>query len=266
MPRETHRLHLMQASMQWRDTDAQTRADFDRILTRGADVIGMTEVSERNRNLRLLRDAAKPTGYQVFNDAAEEGFAGGETAIAVRKNLDVRSHGAELVNEPEAGKPPAAGHSARLIQWVEVIWEGNRVFVFEAHWVTGFGRRPSRTEKHRKMTDAIIELVQRNGRGTRLAFFMGDVNLDEETDRGRRQAATHARFTEAGLTTVWDELAVYPGTHGNAKTGGTIDIIGSYDPDRRVSADSVRVWRKLNSDHLQVSAWYDVLAPHKPIR
>jgi hypothetical protein len=56
------------------------------------------------------------------------------------------------------------------------------------------------------------------------------------------------------LTSCWDELGRYPDTAGRL----TLDVVGSFDPDSRVSCLRARRWHKLASDHVAVSAWYQV--------
>ena len=59
------------------------------------------------------------------------------------------------------------------------------------------------------------------------------------------------------LTSAWDELGIYQNTgHGN------IDVIASYDRDRRVRAEHIQAFPDsdfpLATDHFLVEAWYRV--------
>ena len=233
------------ASQQWPDSDAQTASDIDKALAPGKPVVTFTEVSKNNGNLPILRRAARKHGYRVF-------FEGGEVAIAVKRGIEIIDSGATLVNPAQAGKPPTIGHSRRYALWVKIRYEGEVIFVVTAHWVTGFATDADRREKHEKMSREIVRLVRENGKGANLAFFSGDINAPD------RKAPTpgYAILTAGGLTTCWDELGVWPSTHG--RNGSTIDIIGSYDRDGRVSAESARVFRDGFSDHERIRAVYRI--------
>lgn len=247
-------LHLHHASAAWPDSDAQSLADYRAALKRGAHVTTFTETSKANGNLALLRKAAKETGHQVF-------WFGGGQALAVPNGVKVLDSGGELVNKPDAGDPPAGGHSARYASWVRIELGGEDIFVVTAHWVTGYGNDPSRVVKHHKMSEAIVRLVEENAGGARLAFWTGDINASDVKQDGARPAW---RILEEGdLTSCWDELGVWPSTHGSfGKKGGTIDIIGSYDADVRVSADRFMRYKERFSDHIPISVWYDI-APRR---
>lgn len=243
----TEQLHLQQASMAWKSTPRQAASDFDRILSRGADVVGFTEIYE---DLPALREVAKTHDYALF---WETRTGKSETVLAVRSAIPVLKAGSVLVNKADPGKPPAGGHSARYATWVEVEWQGNTVFVVEAHWVTG--RTPDRSRKRAAMSSVVAGLIHEHARGDAVGFFMGDTNDDDEpNDDG---SVVYEPLEAGGLVTVWDELGVHPPTHGG-KRGGTIDVIGSWTADVRVSAARAKVWPWLNSDHGQVSAWYDI--------
>lgn len=226
--------------MQFSDTHRQVNADLDAIFSRGADAIGFTEVDPGN--LRpVLHAAAKDHGYVVPVHRTSE-------AVAVRRET-LLDHGVIPVHAGRLGL-----HGPRHIDWVEFKFGPNSVFFHEAHWVTGHGRDASRKRDHIKMTKAMIEATSRHGGGRHLSFFAGDINIDERFDKGQDHSKPDYLFNQAGLTTIWDELHRTIGTHGRR----TIDILGSYDRDGRVSAQKVKVWEQLNADHRQVSAWYRI--------
>lgn len=104
------------------------------------------------------------------------------------------------------------------------------------------------------MSKAIGRLVEANAAGSRVGFWAGDTNLND-----RPGSTAYAILEAEDLTTCWDELKTYPGTHGRE----TIDVIGSYDPDVRVAARSAKAWPLGNSDHRAVSATY-MIAPARP--
>lgn len=244
------RLHLTTASMSWRDPDPQVRADFSASLSRGAHFVGYTEVYN---NLPILEEEARQHNYTLHWGPTRKGKA--ETVIAVKKRIKVRRTVSILVNPADPGKPPHSGHSARYLTGVIAEWRGNVIAVCEAHWVTrgGKGERVSRKEKRRRMSQAVASFVERHGEGARIAFFMGDTNESDERDN--EGSVIYEPLEQSDLVTVWDELGAYPPTHG---PNSTIDIIGSYDRDKRVKAIRAVAHRGQYSDHRQVSAIYEV--------
>jgi len=249
---KTKRLHLMQASMQFNDTPAQQRSDFDEILARGADVIGFTEVNANKPIAQLLHTAAHAAGYRVLNS-----HKGGDP-LAVKREHDVLDAGWQPVHPGNPGPAAQGGYAPRGISWAQIDFDGELVFVHEAHWITGFDRRDERAARHTMLSEAMSEIVTQHARGRCLSFFMGDDNIDERVDVGRNPEKPAAIFADAKLLTIWDELDEYPGTHGKR----VIDIIGSHERDRRVTAHRVKVWPQLHTDHRQVSAWYDIAPRH----
>lgn len=249
-------LHVQQASLEFNDSDAMFRADLKTILERGAHAVGVTEVGNKNR-VTPLRDLAKQHGYRVVHPFMPSGRRSGEALLLnVEKGVQLVASGAVFVHSATGGRD---GHPERGIVWASCDWRGNRVTFSEAHWVTGYKdetRDPQRTVDHVKMTRAMIEQVKRTAGGRELSIFLGDINEDDSATATNDKTSPDYLFKQAGLETIWDELDLYPGTM--RRGGRTIDIIGSYVRDGRVSARRAKRWPKLNSDHFQVSAWYDV--------
>lgn len=237
-------LHLVHASMQFSDTAKQKRADLAFTLGLGADAVSLTEIGG-TQDILLAREVCGAAGYRLHHPGR-----GGE-CIALRRGLPILDSWKVLVHPPEGWESGHHPHAARFVVGLQFLWQTNRVWLFNAHWLTDFSARPT---EHMAMTEAMIEAVEGHARGRALAFFAGDVNIDEATDLGSDPRKPHHLFGRAGLTSVWDELGVTPGTHGPR----TIDVIGSYDRDRRVSAASVRVYRGRNSDHRPIAARYRV--------
>lgn len=245
---KTERLHIMQASCQYSDPAADAEADFRAAFSRRPDVIGFTEVDDEARKALLVR-VGEDCGYVVHAPGG-----GGEVAVAVRKSLPILETGAVKVNDGVPGPAAKGGHRPRYIVSARFQWAGNSVWFGEAHWSTGYGRNPGRQEDHVALTRAMISAVTDNAAHRRLAFFGGDINIDEARDSGRDPLKPHNLFGKAGLVTIYDELNETPNTHGHS----TLDILGCYAGDGRVSAERVTVWPKGNSDHRQVSAFYNV--------
>jgi hypothetical protein len=112
------------------------------------------------------------------------------------------------------------------------------------------------TKYHTDQTRTMCAQVKKHGQGDAIAFFAGDINVDEGADN----ASDHPNmpnfiFRQQGLLTIWDELHVNPPV---TIEHSTFDIIGCYRPDKQVEGKRYVVHPKQNSDHRQVSAYYDV--------
>jgi hypothetical protein len=245
------KIHLMQASMQFSDPDFQTVADLRSIFTRGADVIGFTEMAPAaHRKQHVLEQIAREHNYRVYVGG------NGDTALAVAPEHRLLARGTKRVHDGRSGK---GKHGPRDIDYVCVDIRGERVWVHEAHWVTKFNDDAERREDHIAMTKAMIGLVEDHAEATDLSFFMGDININEKIDRGQDKRKPDYLFNAAGLTTIWDELHKAIGTHGKS----CIDIVGSYVRDKRVKAHRVKVWPQGHSDHRPVSAIYKIARRRK---
>lgn len=243
-------LHLLQISGSWRDNDREVREDYRRAFDRGAHFVGLTEVY---KDLDLLQDEAAREGYQLAWGPTKSGKA--ETVVAVAKTVRLLDHGSVLANPADQGRPPSGGHAARYATWVTAEWDGETVTFVEGHWVTAAGRSASRREKRRKMSAVTASIVAERAGGRGIGFVAGDTNDDDNVnDRG---SVVYERLEAGGLVTIFDELGVHPPTH-DSRHDSTIDIIASYVADARVEARRVEVHRGGNSDHWQVSGFYDV--------
>jgi hypothetical protein len=244
-------LHITHASLSWRDDDKVTERDMHAAFRRQAAFATFTEVfgTRTKGNEGALRRIAKEYGYTVVE-------APGNDAVCVADGVKVVDHGGPLVNPAQKGAPPHDGHSARHAPWVLAEVLDEKVMVVEGHWVTGLKKDAERRKEHAKMSEVIAGLVREHGQGSQLAFWTGDINAADKAGVNPGFEILHA----AGLVTCWDELGVWPATHGG-KDGATIDIIGSYAADKRVSCKSARSWPKVESDHNPISAWYDIAQP-----
>ena len=100
--------------------------------------------------------------------------------------------------------------------------------------------------------DVVIRRVKAAGKGRGVAFWTADTNVDEDDPAGR---AFYAALRAGGLEPITDALDLEPKpTRGRR----TIDVVGGYDPDRRVTARGMRVWPRDHSDHRAVSGFYEI--------
>lgn len=101
---------------------------------------------------------------------------------------------------------------------------------------------------NRKIADAAAQWAADVAKGTALAFYAGDQNMNDKNKD---------TFFGAPLTSIWDEL----GKHDD--TGhGTYDVIATYDRDRRVRPVYIRALPDkrfpLFSDHFFVEAGCEI--------
>jgi len=227
-------LELGQASQRFTVDKGQALLDFHFLLSKGPDVVGFTEALQFYAQLRR---ACAERDYQLLLPPA------GDTAIAVHPSHHVQAHRFEKVNDP------GPHHGARGVHLVEFTTpDGERVTFAEAHWLT---RRSDDGHQRLAMTKAMADVMTEAARGSRLGFWAGDTN---NPDRPSATSEVDLALRKGNLTSCWDELGRYPDTHGDS----TLDVVGSYDPDRRVSCLRARVWPQLHSDHRPLSAWYSI--------
>lgn len=240
--RDPATLHLQLAASAFTLRDDQAAADFRSALGRRADVVGFTEVHER---ADVLGDECRRAGYDLMR--AKDG----DVALAVKRVHQVSDAG-QVKSIPAAGGPASqGGHSARPVLWVTFTPLGTReeVSVEIAHWPT---KAADTGGQQVKLTDDMAEVVASHSRRSDLGFWMGDVN---NPDRPRDVTGVDRAMAKGDLTSCWDELGRWPDTHGHS----TLDVVGSYDPDRRVHCLRARRWPSGHSDHRAVSAWYLIL-------
>lgn len=234
-------LQLEQASSAFTLTNAHALGDFLQDLDHSADVVSFTEVAEHHQQ---LADACDRKGYRLVLPTE------GDCAVAVRSLHTVTNSGTVPSVPGRRGPASEGGHGPRPVLWATFVPFGTRehVTVHSAHWVT---RKADVGHQQLQLTEDLADAVRDHSRGPRLGFWLGDTN---NPDRGFDITEVDRALRKGELTSCWDELGRYPDTH----EGQTIDVVGSYDPDTRVSCLRARRWHKLNSDHLAVSAWYTI--------
>lgn len=233
-------LQLGQASGRFSLSPGQAFHDYLADLSHGDDAVGFTEVPQHRDELRA---ACREQGYlPVF---AAKGH--GDTAIALREPHRILAHGLQDSLRGEKGK---GGHTPRPIQWLafKPASTVETVTLHVAHWLT---RKSDDGGQRTQLTDDMAASVKGHSVGARLGFWMGDTN---NPDQAEQVSAVDRHLDRGELTSCWDELGRYPDTHGH----NTIDVVGSYDPDKRVHCLRARTWHRLASDHIALSAWYHI--------
>jgi hypothetical protein len=230
-------LQLGQASQRYSVPGDLALEDFLKLLGHGWDAVGFTEATRFHGE---LHEACRGRNYWLFLPPE------GDTAIAVHRDHQVLDHGYVHVND--ASHRPL--HSPRGVQVLTFMPDSSSELVTfaEAHWLT---ERSDNGHQRLAMTQAMASVMREAGRGSRLAFWAGDTN---NPDRPSATSDVDLALRRGELTSCWDELGRYPDTHGSH----TLDLVGSFDPDRRVSCTGARVYARLHSDHRPLRVTYAV--------
>lgn len=256
------KLTVVQSSMQFSDRKPDISADCKALMEQARDeswdIIALSETVKGNQVFGQMRHEVHKARWWF------QGGIRGDVRFIVNPKHELMESG--YAHVLDGRKQKRGSFSARGV--AEVTFRtpgGNIVTDHTTHWITGYKLGPKGNPQREAMfdqqTEAIIERVKLHGKGRRLSFWQGDTNLDEFKDRGGFSGGIHKPFRQAGLRSVYDELNEYPTTHGKRKT---IDVIGHYLPDTRVTAKDVRVLPRngRNVDHLIVVATYHIRTPH----
>lgn len=221
-------IHVEQCSLKLEDpSDAHNLSDVEQALLRDPDALGLTELRRSEfAGLRLL--------------AAKHGFT------LVHPNTDVAILLGRRATFKDRQVSYPVKHRALLTATFE--FEGNLVTFHETHWhvpahVSG--------EVEAAQTTAIIEAVGSASHGVNISFWAGDTNHDMKHENPLR-----TEMEKAGLITVQAALNEWEPTHEPHNT--VIDVVGSFEADKRVHAESVTVNPAGFSDHRSVSAVYTI--------
>lgn len=243
---KTHLLHLMHTSLQITDTDRQFQEDLYWALSQvKPDIVSYTEIAGRHP---MIAHVARECGYTpvLFSNNVWDGFC-------VKNDLKVADRGNVLATAGDKISGP------RYINWVKVKWQGETLWYHTAHWVANLSSTPERVKRHTEITNQMAIQVRKHGRQGDLSFFSGDTNYDDNDKTHADPGPMNQLFRNLGLLTIWDEFGVYPNTHDDR----TIDVIGSYNADKRVVGKRYKTHARQNSDHRPVSAWYEVTESKK---
>ena len=231
-------LRLQHSSMLYTDTPAEKRHDARLVFTTGADMISFTEVGTKQNAIgqRYLRASARAAGYRIW-------FPGFEGGIAVRRGVGrIVAHGYFGPILPGV----ARDHPSIGLAWVTVDVPGAGLVTYGVtHAMTG-DFVAARHALNDDLASEVARVEKKKAAGPALTFFAEDAN---------RNDAHQDLMPGLPFTTCWDELGYHPHTRDSR----TIDVVGSYDHDGRVSAHSARVLRLgLFTDHRSILATYAV--------
>lgn len=274
------RVRVAHASLQFGDTDAQHTADiekiFDRCVDRRVGWITGTEAGPGSGNTgeELIR-VAREHGYKPWVPEVQAGpreFGGNTDCwLAVRKDL--------ISSDWETGYDPAIPGSQELYKEQGLNPDSHprwgpkglvkarfycaplqgRVALGAAHYLTDAHHPDAVTkgidhwEWNNKLAEVIGDWAREVGKGRDLAFYAGDQNMADQ----RNTTPQGDTFFGEPLTSLADELENWQNT-GH----GPIDVIASYNRDRRVSGLKFEVFDdkefKLNTDHFYLEGVFNV--------
>lgn len=271
------RLRVAHASLQFSDTNKQQTADveaiFDRAVSRNLAWLTGTEAGPGAGNTgRELVRIGRAHGYKLWVPSHQaNGGAAQHTDcwIAVRQDLvgSGWKRGYEHVfnGSGQVGKDIEIPRGMRWgpkglvhVEFNSSVPELGHISIGAAHYLT-HARDPKSVfwDMNEKLTDEIAKWARRQGAGSGLVFYGGDQNMDDSKNK-QPQGDT---FMGAPLTSVWDEINKWPNTGA-----GTIDVMATYDKDRRVSVVNAFALNdrkfRLHADHFFIEAVVRV-APKK---
>lgn len=237
-------VHLGHYSMEHGDTPRQITHDLELMMHRDYDWITGTEAGVGQDVLPALRIAAMNFGYHFHS--YKSNWVMVKKTLVVPKTLVPFSE-TVIDNDVVVGR----GHDTNVVALsFENPFLGD-VTVMCSHYPT-MGqpdRKPNPNLKHNKTLAARIgELADEFGRGRALFFYGGDQNIGD---------ALNDTFFGEDLTSVQDEVGRWENT-GH----GPIDVIASYDKDKRVDAVDFEVITDREvfhfTDHFPLEADYTV--------
>lgn len=247
------RIRVSHISLKWDQSNKQHTHDIEKVFRRWNErrvAWGTgTEAGPGGGNTaKEIVRIAKKYGYRVWVPSVQgEGAASRTDAwIAVREDLvtkDWKTGFDEVVpgsfelyrkNGHREDMTPRWGPKGPI--WVSFFSKkiGSNITVVAGHYLTD-ARSPDskiiggvdRWEMNKKIAHAIGELFFEKGEGRDLVFYGGDQNMaDHKNDEAQGDT-----FFGRPITSVQDELKQWKDT-GH----GPIDVIATYDRDKRVSA------------------------------
>lgn len=265
------RIRTAHASLQFNDSDKQHTHDIEKIFDRAVDrrqawLTGTESGPGAGNTGRELIRVARDHGYRPWVPEHQANGIAQHTDcwIAVREDLIEGDwkRGYEHVIPGSNQFEDEMDLNGKV--WgpkglVHVAFDSTpkglgRINIGAAHYLTG-GREPGSKywTLNEYLSSAVGDWARKVGEGPGLVFYGGDQNMaDDKNDEPQGDT-----FFGEPLTSTWDELKKWEST-GH----GTIDVIASYNKDRRVKA--LRTFAlndkefRLNTDHFYVEAVFDV--------
>lgn len=243
------KLHIAHISMQFSDSERHQRSDVTKIFQRAikqdyAWITGTEAGPGAGELYDLLKSIGGGAGYRVWRPRRTDSW------VAVRDDLVLGRWETSCTHVLDGTRD----YGPKGVVEVSFLSPFGRVTVLACHYPTKGdpgARDPARrvnVDENRALARVIGEIAREEGKGRDLVFYGGDQNIvDRVSDT----------FFGEPLTSTWDELGKWAGTgHGN------IDVIATYDHDKRVKAISSRALDdsefKLHTDHWLVEAVIEI--------
>ena len=262
-------IRVAHTSLQFSDTNAQHTSDINKIFNRAQErriawITGTESGPGAGNTAEELRRIGLDSGYVLWVPSlSKDGIKRFSDAwIAVRKDLiDGKMERNFEAVIPGSGALDGLGTNKNWapkglasVKFDTTVDGLGTINVGAAHYL-GKAREPGNEfwEWNEKMTNAIGDWARKEGQGSALVFYGGDQNMGDNFNN-QPQGDT---FMGEPLTSMWDELEKWENTgHGN------IDVIASYDRDKRVTALRIdakpdRVFH-LHTDHFYVEGTFVV--------
>jgi hypothetical protein len=247
-------VRIVHASQQFSDSRVQQAHDVDAVFgyadRKGA--LFLTGTESGGDSLRtLVTKYAKQYGWALSLHRTGDW-------VALNRDLakvDGKGFDGPHIPGTTGLKASEGAHAPRGIAWITGTLPGvGSVTMGCVHYLTARSMKASGTTNE-PLARGLAAWGRDKGKGKAIAFVGGDFNMDD---------ANRDVFLGKPFTTCWDELRKYPATYGTSKARGrTIDVIASYDADRRVKAKAARVLDdsdlRLNTDHFLIEATYTVV-------
>lgn len=245
-------------SMQFSDTNPQHEHDaeavFDLAVDKDAWAVTGTEsgLAPDNHDLhQYLTHYAQQADFYIF------AHKWGEWVALNKRYLHHFEHNfmGPFIEGTHGVNPAHGSHAPRGITLVtaRAVDDNLGQLTFGvAHFLTD--RSESVSGSNMPLIRGVEQYGRAYGQGSDVCFFNADANEND---------AKQDVFKGGPFTTIADELGKHPATHGvNKKKGNPIDIIASYNPDKRVHGEEYFVFDdsnvKLFSDHFICRGVYSV--------
>lgn len=251
-------LKIQSMPMQFNLDADQKRHDLDIGFARGIPINLLTEIDTPIFG-RIVEAKAEQHGLRVVAPVDPRTNRRSHEPIAVSRSLPITSFDYREIIAP--GVTSGKKHGPRGITTVRVKWKGNIVSASNAHFLTDWND-PKRYQKNMLLLDAMADRMERDARGSRLAFGGADLNWDVN-DASPNDVGEIIR--KRGLMSVFEALG-----HPNMPTHGsrTIDIQWFWTGDTRVTPMAVRTIQNNEvftyKDHDDVIGTYRVRLPNEP--
>ena len=231
------------------------RADVHKLITRGADVICLQEMTGHNDAISGL-----PVGWVSYMAPLTIGEPGGRQSTPILYNTAVvRPVGAGFrhVSEPQPVELGSGGRDVteKTITWVRVVHRttNQAIVVLNLHAVSSIesgGRpeldRPRRLALFADMMAVMSAMVGRRVRHGQLVLVCGDLNVNYTFDRQVRDIRfPYAVFKQIGVRASYRTLGL-PGV--GTKDNRLIDYVG-HTVSSRIAPTSQSILSGYGSDH-----------------